>query len=161
MDEASALYTEGYDVEVWVAQGRYDEFRFEPTIGGHGQNLGSLVLLSPISVYGGFRGDEVDREQRDWLAYETTIDGSTSRGGPALHVILCMADARLDGFTITGGHANIPFSDEEYGGGMLNLGCAPVIANCTFLRNRAYYGGGGMSSALRGGFETVKILLKK
>lgn len=147
IDAAAAMDSPGEDVEVWVAEGRYDEARFLPVIGGHGQNAGSLQLQPGVAVYGGFVGIETARDSRDWFMHETIIDGSRSRGGlAAYHVVLGADDAVIDGFTITGGDASLANTDEESGGGMLNRFCSPTIANCTFLRNKAYYGGGGIAN---------------
>jgi len=132
------------NVEVWVAEGVYDEYRYSFVMGGHGQNLGSVQLKPGVAVYGGFDGSEFVREQRDWFAHETVIDGSRSRmGQAAYHVVLGADEATIDGFTITGGDARLASTDEASGGGMLNKFCSPVVANCLFLCNKASDGGGG------------------
>ncbi|MBN1507458.1 MAG: right-handed parallel beta-helix repeat-containing protein [Sedimentisphaerales bacterium] len=142
IDAAAWAGPGGSYAEVWVAEGRYDERRLAGMVGGHGQILGSLTLMPGVAVYGGFDGTETCRDDRDWFAHETIIDGSTSRGGyPAYHVVLGADDAILDGFTITGGNASYAY--ESSGGGMLNSYCSPVVANCTFLRNKASDNGGG------------------
>jgi len=147
IDAAATVDSPGESVEVWVAEGRYNEPRFLMMFGGHGQNVGSLQLQPGVAVYGGFVGTETVRGSRDWFVYETVIDGSRSRGGlPAYHVIIGADDAIIDGFTITGGEANLVYTDEESGGGMLNQFCSPTVANCTFLRNKAFYGGGGIAN---------------
>jgi hypothetical protein len=114
--------------EVWVAAGRYDEER----------PGGSLAMASGVDLYGGFTGTETAREQRDWAANETIIDGARANAGQrAARVVLGADNARLDGFTIRGGRG-------ESGAGMTNDGVSPTVVNCTFLNNQATTYGGGV-----------------
>ncbi len=114
--------------EVWVAEGVYDEQR--------GNDTGSVIMAGGVHIYGGFAGDETARGERDWETDITTIDGSTARGGsPAYHVIIGADNATLDGFTITGGHAQpVP----HYGGGTYNWDSSPTVTNCTFTGDTAF-----------------------
>jgi hypothetical protein len=61
------------------------------------------------------------------------------------HVVQCVSgegpETVLDGFTITGGHADGSYPDNR-GGGMYNVGSSPTVINCTFSGNTAYDGGG-------------------
>jgi len=134
-----AAYADGGG-EVWVAEGVYDEARDNDT--------GSVVMEEYVHLYGGFAGTETERDQRDWDAHVTVIDGSTSRGGePAYHVVVGANAATLDGFTVTGGHAQwTSDSADDDGGGMYNSGSSPTVANCTFEGNLAYDRGGGMAN---------------
>ena len=117
------------NAEVWVARGSYGENR---TPDGHVQ------LRSGVSLYGGFAGGETSREARDIALNPTTINGSTSNAGtPALRVVNGANDARIDGFVIRGGNG-------PAGGGMVNNGASPVVANCVFRDNTAQSYGGGM-----------------
>ncbi len=104
--------------EVWVAAGAYT---------GSGTNV--LTMQEGVDVYGGFAGDETDRDQRDWETHETIIDGEEAR-----RCVNGADNAVLDGFTVTRGRA-------DDGGGML-FGTA---TNCTFIDNTAVWEGGGMS----------------
>lgn len=125
--------------EVWVAQGTYSETRANAT--------GSLVLKPVTSVYGGFAGAETQLNQRNVLAHQTIISGSTAReGNPARHVVVGANNTRLDGFTIIGGRA-VPGngSGSDQGGGLLLSGVSPIIANCRFEDNRAGSAGGAIS----------------
>lgn len=67
----------------------------------------------------------------------TVIDGSGANGS----VVQCVSgegpDTILQGFTITGGNANI-------GGGMLNVGSSPTVIDSVFVANHADDRGGGM-----------------
>lgn len=100
------------DAEYWVASGRY----------GFGREAGiessTFLLRRGVSLYGGFKGDEESRDQRDPSANQTILD----------------AEARCEG---------CEFSDNSSireGGGAGNSGdCAFV--NCTFSDNRSGKGG--------------------
>ena len=61
----------------------------------------------------------------------TTIDA----GGSGTVITGAGSNTVIDGFTITGGAA-------ELGGGMLNFQTSPTVANCTFTDNHAGAGGG-------------------
>ncbi len=116
IDAASAL-----GGEVWVQGGTYEEF---------------ITLHLYAYVYGGFAGSETARDERDWDANVTTLDGQqqgsvvTAEGGYRVNAI--------DGFTITNGSA-------EYGGGLNLRYSSPTIANNTIAGNSASSGGGGLS----------------
>ena len=95
-----------------------------------------VTLKSGVHIYGGFAGTETLREQRDWAAHETIIDG----GGARRCVYgqdIASGDATLDGFTMRNGKATS-------GAGMYNSGSSPQVANCKFLSNTASSSGGGM-----------------
>ncbi|MBI2432515.1 MAG: GDYXXLXY domain-containing protein [Candidatus Hydrogenedentes bacterium] len=114
--------------EVWVAEGVYAEER----------SNGTLRLRPLVDVYGGFAGTETARNQRDWQANVTVIDGATADAGePAENVVTGADDARLDGFTVRGGRGS-------HGAGMLNIENSPLVANCTFTDNLASEFGGAV-----------------
>ena len=107
--------------EVWVAKGTYV---------GVGTEVAKLKAA--MKLYGGFAGRETVREQRDWNANVTVIDGEKARRC----VIATQAAGAADGFTLQNGYAS-------QGGGMY-LG---IAVNCVFKGNEATYegdGGGGM-----------------
>jgi predicted outer membrane repeat protein len=121
---------------VWVADGVYAEERREED--------GALVMRPGVHIYGGFAGDEDLREQRDWEAHATVIDGARSRNGSAAyHVVVGANQATLDGFTISGGNANGPIYG-VHGGGMFNDEVSPEVRNCLFQGNTAESSGGGI-----------------
>jgi len=133
----SALQAEGVDVcEVWAAQGTY-------YVWGGGE--GDTVELAPgVQVYGGFTGDETERDQRDFVANETILSGHAATVSAQVHhVVTGSDDAVIDGFTIEGGVADGDGLN-SLGGGMINLNCAPTVRNCVFRNNHAVSGGGGM-----------------
>jgi hypothetical protein len=116
--------------EVWVARGTYDEARDAST--------GSLNLRAGVDVYGGFRGTETRRSQRNPTVYPTIIDGQSAlNGAPAKAVVDGANDAVLDGFTIEGGSGSA-------GAGLLNLSESPIIRNCLFRYNEAEEFGGAV-----------------
>jgi hypothetical protein len=129
--------------EVWVAEGTY-----RPTTG---TDRAATVQLKPgVALYGGFVGTEVTRAVRDTTAHVTTLSGDIgaidNTTDNAYHVVTGVTGATIDGFTITGGNAD--GSDTAgTGGGMLNVGSAPTVTNCSFFGNSAQDGGGGMLNA--------------
>ncbi len=144
-----AAYDDGGG-EVWVVEGLYNEQRtsllYDPPI-----DTGSLVMKEGVAIYGGFAGSEDSREQRDWEAHPTIIDGTMARSGePARHVVVGADDAVLDGLAIAGGNAEDP--SVELGGGLLSADTSPEIRNCTFTNNCAESGG---AIACLGGATTV------
>jgi hypothetical protein len=123
--------------QVWVAQGIY---------GPLGPAGGEVVRLKTgVCVLGGFVGTESESDLRNPGAAVTVLDGQ----GSSYHVVTGADRAVLDGFTVTGGNAsgNMPQSSNGgtfSGGGMFNLGVAPEIRNCLFVRNAASFNGGAI-----------------
>ena len=119
----------GDDGEVWVKEGTYNE---------------TLWMMSGAQVYGGFAGNETSREDRNVTENPTVING-----GGANHVVTFhtpISNARLDGFTITGGTAQGSTADGDAGGIrclMADETCA--VANCIITGNTAIRNGGGMA----------------
>jgi hypothetical protein len=99
LDAAEAL---GEPCEIWVAAGTY-----HPT--ADDDRTVSFVLRPDVWVYGGFAGDELLLEQRDWVANLTTLSGDIGVPGDHTdnthHVVVAADNSRLDGFTITGGYS--------------------------------------------------------
>ncbi len=106
--------------DVWVQSGSYEE---------------NITLQPYAYLYGGFAGNEEVRDERDWVANATILDGRqqgwvvTAEAGH--HV------SAIDGFTITGGGAMY-----SYGGGLRLVSSSPTIANNTITGNSAVFGGG-------------------
>jgi len=130
--------------EIWVRSGTYRE--------AIGMELG-------VGLYGGFSGNETEREQRDWTVHKTVIDAS----GLESSVVTCnsIPSATLDGFVLTGGvssdgggvycydsaaaFANCMIKDntaDYYGGGLHCEQASPFLWNCAILGNSSRYGGG-------------------
>jgi predicted outer membrane repeat protein len=145
--------------EIWVAAGVYypDE--------GSGQsdnNRGSTFQLKEgVDIYGGFAGNEANRDDRDWENNVTVLSGDIDgddtnddgnniaetwndiQGSNAYHVVKGANNATLDGVTITAGKADGSDPDDG-GGGMYNDGSNPTLTNVTFSGNQAAQHGGGM-----------------
>lgn len=132
------------NVEVWVAEGVYDEARYSYPHPAAAQNTGSVMMKEWVDIYGGFEGNETVRGDRDWEEHQTVIDGSKARYDRyAYHVIVGASNAILDGFTVEGGRTGGLLIDEtRYGAGMYNYNCSPTVSNCTFFGNAGGYGGG-------------------
>lgn len=166
---AASIASGGTPVQIWVAAGTYmpDGGR-TPTGGPHVNGTGirstSFQLLNNVALRGGFAGTESALSQRNIEANPTILSGDLAgNDGPsfanntenAIHVVVATsstATAVLDGFTITGGNANVgPF--DLSGGGIMFTGnsSSPLILNCTILANRANdYGGGVYCSSNTG-----------
>ncbi len=151
MDVANAAYVNTGDVvEIWVASGTYYT----------GENRDdSFYLREGVYLYGGFTGNETDKNNRD---YTTTIlsgeigDTSTKEDN-SYHVVIGADNSLLDGFIITGGYADGTDGTtyDSNGGGLLayegGIRCIPTyeytigfdmaISNCTFYDNYALSGG--------------------
>lgn len=122
--------------EVWVAAGTYRIFQ--------GDREDTLRLYPAVHFYGGFKGDEYYRSERDWGNHESIIDGRNADGTEQVyHVVTGSNQSVLDGFTITGGKAD-GGSAHNFGGGMKNTSASPSISHCIFEHNFANDRGGGM-----------------
>jgi len=112
--------------EIWVAAGRYVE---------------NLTMKDAVALYGGFKGTETTRSQRDWRNNETIIDGNNA-GSVITSLSGVTNSARVDGFTITGG-------SDTSGGGINCYGGSLTIINNKIKGNHAvgngYIVGGGIS----------------
>lgn len=142
--------------EFWIAAGTY-----HPTDELLKRNE-AFVLKNGVALYGGFAGTETLRSERNWVANETYLSGDIKNDGSfsnnCYHVVFSEigtdGTAVLDGFIVTKGYAGgDPIPPDANGGGLINFG-SPVVANCTFLGNRARLGGGmfnqGIGSVVSG-----------
>jgi hypothetical protein len=134
---------------IYVAQGTY-----RPDQGAgvtSGDRTATFDLINGVTITGGYAGyGEPDPNARDIDAYQTILSGDLSgddqpdfvnNGENSYHVVTGSGtepNAILDGFTITGGNADIS------GGGMYNSYGSPTVTNCTFIANSADKKGGGM-----------------
>ncbi len=135
--------------EVWTAAGTYlptrDPFDRES----------SFHLVNGVAVYGGFGGSESSIDERNWSDNETilsgNIDSSDDTDWNSFSVVVASGTdetAVLDGFTITGGNADMSgdylFGPTRSGAGIFNINGSPTLANLIVQNNIADYGGGGM-----------------
>ena len=101
--------------EVWVARGTYTE---------------AITLTAGAALYGGFVGTETAREQRNWAANPTILNGIA--GGPTVtSPRWATLTTRIDGFTIRNGWRGIVCAESS-----------PTIANNTITANHYYMGAG-------------------
>jgi hypothetical protein len=124
--------------EVWVAAGTYRPARDV-------DRRAAFRLKQGLALYGGFKGGETARDQRDWQVNETVLSGDLGsplgREGNSYHVVVGAVGAVLDGFTVTGGNADGE-GFYSHGGGLLNYnGCSPAVSNCVFTGNHGLEGG--------------------
>lgn len=136
--------------EVWVAAGSY-----LPTEDASGDTTPAnsrwkTFHLEPgVNVYGGFLSGEITRAQRDHEANTTLLSGDIGISDVffdnVYHVVTGADSTTLDGFTITGGNADIRESDLGFGAGMFNDNVSPTVSNCVFKDNNAVYGGAIMN----------------
>lgn len=126
--------------EVWVAAGMYSPAGSTPS-------RSDTFSVSGISVYGGFAGTEVSRDERSPSLHPTTLTGDLGGGLRAYHVLAIHNNLPqltiVDGFTVLHGQADGPGLDAFGGGAILyaNAGNGVVVANCRFLANVATTGG--------------------
>jgi len=106
--------------EIWVKEGPYRQ----PS-----QNN----VYIPISIYGGFKGTESLRDQRNWKNNVTIVDGQNS-----VRCFNITANVTLDGFTIKRG------SWSKGGGIHIDAVAMVTIANSTFTNNLATSNGGAI-----------------
>jgi len=134
--------------EIWVASGTYF-----PTASA--DRSISFIMKQGVGMYGGFSGDEVSKQERDWELNKTILSGDigipNNGSDNTYHVLYCTgvdSTAVLDGFVITKAGAvggSDPYSNALGGGlyiepstAMLNT--CPSIKNCTFTQNYAWQG---------------------
>lgn len=129
----SAISRASYDQpsEIWVAAGTYtrDENNREYVI----------ELEENINLYGGFKGVETTRKERNIVENRTFIDGQKKR-----RCVLGAENSIIDGFIIQNGYStgkNVLFGS---GAGMLNDDCSPTIRNCIFQYNFSEFNGGAI-----------------
>lgn len=148
-DLQSALTAATPGEEIWVAAGIYTP--------GTSREA-SFVLQDGVAVYGGFSGTEVTRSQRNWRANVTVLSGEigdpTAKTDNTFHVVTTAStyenplgpDTILDGFTITGGYANVEPGHTDKGGGLLNNFGNPTLVNLNFIYNYALNHGGALAT---------------
>jgi uncharacterized repeat protein (TIGR02543 family) len=148
--------------EIWVAAGLY-----KPTADDTDREA-TFHLLDGVAIYGGFAGDETDREERDWESNITVLSGDIDDndltdphgvvtdtanivGGNSYHVVTGSGvtnTAVLDGFTITAGLADDDDFPHNSGAGLYNEPQgSPSLTNLTFIANRATVFGGALMNA--------------
>jgi hypothetical protein len=135
----SALALAASGDTIYVAQGTY-----KPTTGG--SRTAAFRLETGVTLLGGYPNGG---GTRDPVANVTTLSGDIgtegSNGDNSYHVVIgsgTSSTAVLDGFTVSGGNANLSNTSNQQGGGIYNNYGAPTVTNVTFCSNSAYDGGG-------------------
>ncbi len=164
-----ALAVAGWADTICVAQGTYrpDESAYLDGLIDDDRRA-SFTLKMGVTLLGGFAGVGAgDPDARDVVLYPTILSGDLEGNDPAemdlglmlnaisrednsIHVVVGTGtnnSAALDGFTITGGNANVPGYDgewvsTEYGGGLYNAPGDCIVRDCVFVANSAQAGGG-------------------
>jgi hypothetical protein len=88
-----------------------------------------VTVDKAVTIYGGFSGNETERDQRNWHTYTTKLDGQD-----ATPCLLISDNATIDGLVLVGGKGSL-------GGAVLNSGAVVGFVNCVFTGNRASTGG--------------------
>jgi len=159
---------------VWVAQGTYNP--------GTNRNDAFEIDLNAvgddIKLYGGFNGTETNLTDRDWLSNLTILTGdvngdddsnltysNTTRGENNYNVVRIIGSDNVvvDGFTITGGHANNISTgappNQNRGGAIYKDGVALgfTLENCVIKNNVSNREGNVNIQTFNGQTQTVTI----
>ena len=163
--------------EIRVAAGKY----VPHDVGDYGEGniiddpnpRATFTLKSGVTLRGGYAGsNSLHPNERDLVAFESILSGDLygndesfghpsqilhagGRSDNAYHVVMAVgtdATAVLDGFTVTGGHAWGPESQDKLtrGGGIYVRLASPTIRNCLITGNAAFRQGGGVYTYDRG-----------
>ena len=132
--------------EVWVAKGTY-----KPTSGS--DRSISFTTQSGVHLYGGFKGGETTREERNLSSNVTIMSGNIGTSvstDNSYHVVRGASNSTLDGFTISDGYAEEALTENGKGGGIYANGFSPNFLNCTIKNNYAktYGGGANLNNSL-------------
>lgn len=163
-----ALQSAAYGDEIWVARGNYNAYVKDSSF--------SFRPKSGVKLFGGFIGTETQREQRDWESNTTELVNYAGTFALPNVVYYEHTDSttRIDGFVIKEGVSFLVGTDDcNYGGGTNEFVChggglyaysddttkptCLTIANCSFYKNVARFGG-GVSLNFSGGAGSVSIL---
>ena len=142
---ANAIYSD----ELWVAAGVY-----KPT-GGTSRDI-SFQVKNGMMIYGGFAGNEVQIDQRNWVKNQTILSGDI--GIPNIssdnsYNILKIAGTMqfpvtdktiIDGLIIEGGNADNSSQGWDRGAGMQLIYASPIIVNTWFRNNNCINFGGAV-----------------
>ncbi len=127
--------------ELWVKAGIY-----KPE--GTNRNNG-FTLYPGIDLYGGFRGSESRKDQRNPVAFRTILTGDIGKVGldtdNCYHVLTACSDAFVSGLIIVKGNADGMETKGTGGGLLVPQGTSHlVVSDCTFEKNSAGWHGGAI-----------------
>ncbi len=142
----SALAVAAPGDEIWLAQGEY------APAAPAGNPAATFSIPDAVSLYGGFTGVEVARNQRDPLAHPTILTGDLDNDDPdppfntrnSDHIVTITGAGSatvIDGVTIRYGGNNS--SPGPGGGGLLLTNASPRFVNVTVIDCLAPLRGGG------------------
>lgn len=148
----SALAVSAAGDEIWIASGVYTPSDIDATA--------SFVLVDSVSIYGGFAGNETQRDQRDPAINTTVLSGDIGRDDTfdpylintanAGHVVVASGVGQstvIDGLTIEHGAygpAGTGAGDPlMFGSGIYSIGGSPTINNCVVRMNYSAFAAGG------------------
>ncbi|TVQ02952.1 MAG: hypothetical protein EA359_10785, partial [Balneolaceae bacterium] len=174
-DDSEAEWNEDNPLQIWVAEGTYKPL-YNAADGQYTVDSGrdnAFVMVPNVQLYGSFEAGASSIEERS--LYNSSLQPSTilsgdllgndtpgipgqndpARDDNAYHVLIAAGgtgNALVDGFTITGGHANIwnngsvtvnglPIN-RDYGGGFYIRGSSLAIRNTVITENLSFRGGG-------------------
>lgn len=105
--------------EIWVKEGTY-------------RLASEISITKPVALYGGFAGNERNREKRDWKKQPTLLDAP----GTGRCLSFGADGVRISGFVFS-------FGNTPYGGAVMALPLSRfIIEDCLFEGNSANFGGG-------------------
>lgn len=176
-DLQDALTTAASGQQVWVAGGTYRPVTpADPMSVTGAERAASFEIPDGVAVYGGFEGAEALECDRDPSTHLTVLDGDLAgddadtdgdgyldgnREDNALHVVRFGAvgrSTRLDGVRVQRGQANGSGND-RYGGGILNVGGTPTVADVELWDHRAprFFGLGAGLASLGGAVRLERV----
>ncbi|PHR26339.1 MAG: hypothetical protein COA38_15010 [Fluviicola sp.] len=134
---------------IWVAEGTYKPSKTSAGNGTNPNNRSNTFYVNfDVVIQGGFQGFETQASQRDWIAYETILDGNIGATGTStdncytvVEYATCSNVSQLDGFTVRGGRSDGWSGATGIGGGIL-ISSEPIIRNCLITANFASNAGG-------------------
>lgn len=115
-DLQEVIQAAGEGDRIWVTEGTY----FPTAIPDSVKNLAKSLTARDrafhipkyLEIFGGFKGNETELTQRDWLVHPSILSGDIGVSGSnednVYHVVIIsgVKTARLDGFTVIGGNAD-------------------------------------------------------
>ncbi|HHT03498.1 MAG TPA: hypothetical protein GX005_04160, partial [Bacteroidales bacterium] len=147
LQQALAIAVEGE--QIWVAAGTYKPTEdIDRTISFH--------LKEGVDLYGGFAGNEMTLEERNWRMNKTILSGDIGEQGVtndnSLHVLTSiwsfkdpiLSPSVFDGFIVEEGYANSYSNENHSGGGLYLSNASHLIRNVWFKSNYALSTGGAI-----------------
>jgi len=151
--------------EIWVAEGTYKPTR---RVVSNNSRTATFEIVSGTELIGGFKGTETERNPKGSV-YKTILSGditgddnNLSSWPPAqsdfdylddnvFHVLTFTGFAltrsqKVEGFTITGGVADVRDENYSHGAGIFNARSSPTIMKCVIRKNYSILAGAGMFS---------------